>query len=244
MKVAVCDDELQVLETLSSFLDQYCETYHREIKYDLFRSPIELFSRMEQGGCYDVLFLDILMKGDNGIDVAREIRKQDENVKIIFLTSSSDYAVQSYTVGAFFYQLKPMKKEEFTELMEKVFAEWLKEKSEYFIVKCKNGFHRIDVEQLEYCEVVNRSLVLYLHNGCELKSSIKIQELEDTLSRFGCFIRPHRSYLINMKFIESISVKCIDMTCKAKIPIPHGKYTQIKECYLEYAFGDKGKSYE
>lgn len=241
MKVAVCDDELQVLEELSSFLDLYCKEYHREIEYELFQSPIELFAKMEQGRCYDVLFLDILMKGDNGIDVARELRKQDENVKIIFLTSSSEYAVQSYTVGAFFYQLKPIQKENLTELMEKIFSEWVKEQSAYFIVKCKTGVHRIDVQQLEYCEVVNRSLVFYLQNGCELKSNISIQEVEDTLARFGCFVRPHRSYLINMRFIESISVKCINMTCKARIPIPHGKYTQIKDCYLEYAFENMGR---
>ena len=241
MKVAVCDDELQVLDKLSRFLEQYCEEYHREIEYELFQSPIELFAKMVQGGCYDVLFLDILMKGENGIEVARELRKQDKNVKIIFLTSSSEYAVQSYTVGAFFYQLKPIQKEKFTELMEKIFSEWVKEQSEYFIVKCKNGIHRIDVQQLEYCEAVNRSLVFYLQNGCELKSNISIQEVEDTLLKFGCFVRPHRSYLINMKFVESISVKCINMTCKARIPIPHGKYTQIKDCYLEYAFGNMGR---
>ena len=89
MKVAVCDDELQVLEELSSFLDLYCKEYHREIEYELLQSPIELFAKMERGACYDVLFLDILLKGDNGIEVARELRKQDKNVKIIFLTSSS-----------------------------------------------------------------------------------------------------------------------------------------------------------
>ena len=89
MKVAVCDEELQVLDKLSRFLEQYCEEYHREIEYELFQSPIELFAKMEQGGCYDVLFLDILMKGENGIEVARELRKQDKNVKIIFLTSSA-----------------------------------------------------------------------------------------------------------------------------------------------------------
>lgn len=241
MKVAVCDDELQVLEELSSFLDLYCKEYHREIEYELLQSPIELFAKMERGACYDVLFLDILLKGDNGIEVARELRKQDKNVKIIFLTSSSEYAVQSYTVGAFFYLLKPIQKENLTELMEKIFSEWVKEQSEYFIVKCKTGVHRIDVQQLEYCEVVNRSLVFYLQNGCELKSNISIQEVEDTLARFGCFVRPHRSYLINMRFVESISAKCINMTCKARIPIPHGKYTQIKDCYLEYAFGNMGR---
>lgn len=241
MKIAICDDELSVLDELSGLLEEYCAEYDREVEWEVFQSPLELLTRMEQSDCYDALFLDILMKDDNGIEVAREIRKMDADVKIVFLTSSPEYAVQSYTVGAFYYQLKPIHKEAFIELLEKLFSEWLQEQSEYFVVKCQNGIHKIDVRQLEYCEVVNRSLVLYLRNGSELRSNARIQEMEDTLSRFGCFIRPHRSYLINMRFVESISVKCINMTCKARIPIPHGKYTQIKDCYLEYAFGNMGR---
>lgn len=240
MKIAICDDELSVLTELNRLLGEYCAEYEREVEWEAFQSPLELLVGMEQSGRYDVLFLDILMKDDNGIEVAREIRKTDADVKIVFLTSSPEYAVQSYTVGAFYYQLKPIQKETFVELMEKLFAEWLREQSDYFVVKCQNGISKIDVRQLEYCEVVNRSLVLYLRNGSELRSKVKIQEVEDALLRFGCFIRPHRSYLINLRYIENISLKFITMKCGTKIPIPHGKYTQTKDRYLEYAFENTG----
>lgn len=75
---------------------------------------------MERGAGFDILFLDILMPGVNGIDTASEIRKLDNNIKIIFLTSSAEFAVQSYTVGAYFYQLKPIWKESFFRLMDSV----------------------------------------------------------------------------------------------------------------------------
>ena len=62
------------------------------------------------------------MPGENGIEAAREIRQYDSNVKIIFLTSSAEFAVQSYTVGAYFYQLKPIWPESFFRLMDSVIA--------------------------------------------------------------------------------------------------------------------------
>lgn len=241
MRIAICDDELSVLEQLSSLLEEYCAEYDRDVEWEVFQSPLELLSKMEQSGRYDVLFLDILMKDENGIEVAREIRRTDTDVKIVFLTSSSEFAVQSYTVGAFYYQLKPIQKNSLIELMQKLFCVCQKEQLEYFVLKCQNGIHKIDIRQLEYCEVVNRSLILYLRNGTELRSNVKIQEVEEALSRFGCFIRPHRSYLLNLRFVKNITLKSIMMNSGVKIPIPHGKYTQTKERYLEYVFEHMGE---
>ena len=78
--------------------------------------------------------------------------------------------------------------------------------------------------------------MICLADGTSLKSTAKITEIEEKLGKFGCFIRPHRSYLTNLRYIENISQKNIIMKSGAKIPIPHGKYTQTKERYLEYAF--------
>ena len=104
MKIAICDDEISVLNEIKSLLAEYCKDYDREISCDVFQSPLELLTKMEQSGCYDALFLDILMNDDNGIEVARELRKTDKDVRIVFLTSSPEFAVQSYTVGAFYYE--------------------------------------------------------------------------------------------------------------------------------------------
>ena len=78
---------------------------------------------MEQGLRPDVLLLDVIMPGENGISAAREIREYDRNVKIIFLTSSAEYAVQSYTVDAYYYQLKPIREETFFQVLDSVLDE-------------------------------------------------------------------------------------------------------------------------
>lgn len=236
MRIAICDDEAVVLDNLKALLDVYNKEYDRQIRYDAFESPLELLTQMEVKGHYDALLLDVLMKEDNGIEVAREIRKTDQDVRIVFLTSAAEYAVQSYAVDAFYYALKPVQKQDLFAVLDKLYAKWQQDKAEFILVKCENGINKIHIRDLEYCEVLNRSLILYLQNGTRLKSTVKIKELEEMLRQFGCFIRPHRSYLINLRYVENLSQKSITMKSGVVIPIPHGKYTQTKEQYFAYAF--------
>ena len=102
---------------------------NREIECAAFRSPLDLLAEIERGVRFDILLLDILMPGENGIDAAAEIRSYDSDIKIIFLTSSPEFAVQSYTVGAYFYQLKPIGAESFYRLMDSVLATCEKEQA-------------------------------------------------------------------------------------------------------------------
>ena len=111
IKAAFCDDDLSVLNELHVLMDNYRVERNQEITYTAFHSPLELLAAMEKGTYFDAVFLDVLMPGENGISTARELRQTDQNIKIVFLTTSSEYAVDSYSVGAYFYQMKPLKKE-------------------------------------------------------------------------------------------------------------------------------------
>ncbi|MEE1257833.1 MAG: LytTR family DNA-binding domain-containing protein [Lachnospiraceae bacterium] len=238
-KVAFCDDDLSVIETISVLINQYRVKRNLEIEYAAFQSPLELLAEIEKGMRFDVLFLDVVMPGENGIEVAKEIRQYDSNAKIIFLTSSEEFAVQSYTVGAYFYQLKPIWEESFARLLDSVISECEKEQKSSLILRCKTGIARIELNKLEYCEVIGRTLLFHLDDGKVLERVGSLDELQGKLAQFAFFLRPHRSYLINMEYIQSISSKTITMACMAQIPIPHGKYSEIKEIYLEYAFNRK-----
>ena len=80
-KIAICDDEISVLNEIKSLLAEYCKDYDREISCDVFQSPLELLTKMEQSGCYDALFLDILMNDDNSPIIV----KSDKEVSLIQL---------------------------------------------------------------------------------------------------------------------------------------------------------------
>lgn len=239
IKVAFCDDDLSVLNEISVLLDKYRVERNQEMVYTAFQSPLELLAEIEKGMRVDILFLDVLMPGENGIHVAEEIREYDSNVKIIFLTSSSEFAVQSYTVGAYFYQIKPIWEESFYRLMDSAIAECKKEEEYSLILRCKTGIARIELDKLQYCEVMGRTLLFHLEGGNVLEKNGCMDELYESLAQHDAFVRPHRSYIVNMKYIQSISGKAITMTDAVDIPIPHGKCSEIKNLYLEYAFNRK-----
>lgn len=239
IKVAFCDDDLSVLNEISVLLDQYRVDRNKEIAYTAFNSPLELMAEIEKGMRVDILFLDVIMPGENGIDVAKEIREYDNNVKIIFLTSSAEFAVQSYTVGAYFYQLKPIWKESFERLMDSVISECKKEQQSGLILRCKNGITRIELDKLEYCEVIGRTLLFHMDNGSVFERNGSLDELCEQLTQYKNFLRPHRSFLVNMDYIQNISYRAVSMSSLTEIPIPRGKYAEIKDIYLEYAFNRK-----
>ena len=236
IKVAFCDDDMSVLDGLKRLLDQYCEKRSQEIECTSFCSSLELLDKIEKGVRYDILFLDVILPNENGISVAKEVRQYDSVVKIIFLTLSSEFAVQSYTVGAYYYQMKPIWEENFIRLMDSAISECKKEQQYSLILRCKNGITRIDLDRLEYCEVIGRTLLFHMDNGMVLEGTGCMDELYGQLSQYENFVRPHRSFMINMEYIQKISYKAITMENMDEIPIPHGKCSEIKNLYLEYAF--------
>ena len=203
IKIAFCDDDMEVLHQMNELLDRYRVERNEDITYAAFQSPFELLTEIEKGIRPDILFLDVVMPGQNGMDVAKEIRQYDTNMKIIFLTSSPEFAVESYSVGAYFYQLKPIWEEGFFRLMD---------------------------------AVLGRKLLFHLENGAVLESAGSLDDLAGQLMQYSNFFRPHRSFLVNMEYIQNISSRSIKMVNDAEIPIPHGKCSEIKNTYMEYAF--------
>lgn len=239
IKMVFCDDDLSVLNQLSILIDKYRIERRVDIEYAAFNSSLELLSEFEKGMQADVLFLDVLMPCENGIEVAKEIREYDNNMKIIFLTSSSEYAVQSYTVNAYFYQMKPIWEESFFRLMDSVITECQKVGQFDIVLKCKNGITRIKLDKLKYVEVMGRTLLLYMENGQVHERAGSLEELQEQLNGYQMFLRPHRSYLVNMEYILNVTSKNIIMEDTLEIPIPHGKYSVVKDQYLEYIFHRK-----
>lgn len=157
IQIAFCDDDQTVLDQLSALLEKYRAQRCVQIQCTAFHSPLDLLAEIEKGTRYDILFLDVIMPAENGITAAKEIRQYDNVVKIIFLTSSAEFAVESYVVGAYFYQIKPIWEDSFFRLTDSVIAECRHADQRSLILRCKTGISRIDLDQLLYCEVLSRT---------------------------------------------------------------------------------------
>lgn len=154
----------------------------------------------------------------------REIRQYDTAVQIIFVTSSSEFAVQSYVVGAYYYQLKPIWKDSFFRLTDAVAGRVPQAHPAQPDPALQKRRDRITLDSLEYCEVQGRTLVFHLLDGTVIESSGSMDELARQLADYPGFLRPHRSYLVNMEYIQNITAKSITMESLAEVPLPHGAY--------------------
>lgn len=239
IKIAFCDDEAAVLEQLDALLEEYAGASGQEFARRAYRTPLELMADIDRGCRFDILILDVLMPGENGMSAAREIRESDSNVKIIFLTSSSEFAVESYAVDAWYYQLKPIRKEDFFRLMDSAAAACRSEQQHSLILRGKSGIVRLELQQLVYCEVLGRTLMFHRKDGTVTESIGRLDELCGQLAPYPGFLRPHRSYLINMEYVTGISARAIILQDGTEVPVPHGKYSEIKERYLNYLFDQK-----
>lgn len=236
-RIALCDNEPADLEGLRLLLEQYGARRGQEMETTLFTSSLDLLAAMERGVRFDLLLLDILMPGQSGIEAAGEIRQHGWSTRIIFLSSSPEFGVQAYGVEASQYLLKPVVEETLFPVLDAVLDSCKPEQVGSFLLRCKGGIVRIEPARIEYGEIRQRKLLVHMMSGRSLESTLGMDELLDHLSAYGCFLRVHRSYFVNMDCIQQLSYRAMVLSGGAKLPIPRGKYNELKNRFLKYATG-------
>lgn len=237
LRIAVCDDDLQELSRISGLLNQYHAEIEPAFKYDAFSNPMDLLDAMKRHS-YHILLLDVLMPGINGIETAREIRDFDDGVKIIFLTSSAEFAVESYAVDAHYYLLKPGTAQKLFPILDRIFQE-AQRGEDTLQIKTASGFTRIPFNKIEFLEVFSKKLLFHLADGTIKEISGSLSDFEDSLLRREEFIKVHRSYLVNMEFIQTMHAKELTTCAGHTVPVSRLLYSQVREAYMQHLFVEK-----
>jgi DNA-binding LytR/AlgR family response regulator len=182
---------------------------------------------------FDLLLLDILMPGVTGMEAAKEIRLTDSEIPIIFLTSSREYAVESYRVGAKDYIMKPASKNEIFPSISKQLARFTQEDT-YLTLKTGSGIVRLPFSQIVYVEVINRSVHFVLTNGQVRESYGYLADYEGYLLSDPHFYKPHRSYIVNLRQVTELSKKGFTTKLDTTVPVSRDAYTKAKAAYMKY----------
>ena len=244
MKIAICDDNAADLSNVVSIINDYksFQEDKRKIEYTTFHNAVDLISAMESGQHYELVLLDILMPSLTGMDAAKEIRQFNQDIKIIFLSSSPEFAVDSYSVGAYFYALKPILKDKLIILLDKVISEMESHSQISLLIKSKTGLIRAYINKLEFVEVIGRTLHYHLTDGTVIEAIGSMSELEKVLLTYPCFIKVHRSYIVNMEYINMLNQKEIKMRSLAIVRIARANYPTVKAAYIAYSFKELQKT--
>lgn len=221
MRIAICDDNELDREIITSLLDQYFENRSIACQIDSYETGINLLHEVQDGYCYDVIFLDIYMGTKLGIEVARELRELAYTGAIVFLTASSEFAVDSYEVDADGYLLKPHSYEKFCKVMDKLTAS---QNVETYQVTFRNNVIRIPYHEILYFESDNTKCLLHHKNGKNYFVYKKLSEIEEELARDPRWLRCHQSYLVNMAYIQHAD---------SKFTLFNGEFVMIRQRTLK-----------
>jgi len=238
LRIAICDDNIADLSNMVSIINSYkvLQRDKHKIEYTAFTGAADLIAAMESGQQYQLVLLDILMPFMTGMDAAKEIRQFNQDIKIIFSTSSPEFAVESYSVGAYYYALKPLWKDKLFIILDKVISEMESHEGTSFLVKSKTGLIRVYINKLEFAEVIGRTLLYHLTDGSIIEAVGSMSELENELLSSPCFIKPHRSYIINMSHIDTLNQREIKMRSLALVQMAKANYSTVKSAYIAFAF--------
>lgn len=213
--IALCDDNPYDLELLRGYLAELKSCHlHGEIL--CFSSGQQLVEAYRDGRRFDLAVLDMCMDRLNGMETARLIRTLDADVPLLFATSTPDFAVEGYTVGAYRYLLKPIDKAFFLESVKQLLGRSTAQ-SHYFTFTGERGMTKISHRDILYLESAGRTVTL--HTATETHTFPgKIGDIGEALAPFG-FIRVHKSYVANLHRVVNLYKETVHLEEGASLPL-------------------------
>lgn len=233
MRIAVCDDNESEVSRIGKLITEYQFSREEPIDCHYYTNSIDFLCEL-RGGEYDLILLDVLMPEYSGIQTAQELRKLDRNVRIIFVSASPEFAVESYNVGAYHYLLKPIDADSFFALLDKIGAELSAQVEQGFILKSRDSVVRIAFSQLAYVEVINKTLFFHLADGTVHETTAALADFQEKLLSRPEFLKAHRSYLVNLNYIQAIGMNCVIMKNGPRIPVSRQRRSQVQDAYMHF----------
>lgn len=241
MNIAICDDDfkfINLIEDMIYDLSQKLENFNPDI--DVYISGEELLRLIDVKNLPSIIFIDIEMKGINGIQTARELRKYSEEVLIIYVTSYETYTLESFEVRPFRYLLKPID----TNMFAKAFydaIEYLKNSNDHIFFKKGKNFIQVDSSSITAIfSESGRKLRLKTDN--ELNDKVfygKIKNIEKELNPLN-FVKINRGTIINLKKVKILNSQEVIMIDDSILPISKNRKQIIIDLYSSFISKEVG----
>lgn len=237
IKIALCDDEDAILQEVSGHINQYAEKKNsQDVEITCFASARSLKSALDDGKNYDIFLLDIYIGEEVGTALAKEIRKRGIENPIIFLTTSIEHAPQSFETGTLRYLLKPLELPKLHEALDAAIMQFEKLEARRIKFKTENGVESVNASRILCSEAHGHYQHILLEDDAQIKVRMTVTELYAILAKNGGFARVGSAYIINLRHIKNISANEVHLYHDVSIPIPRGKYAEIKKAFWDFQY--------
>ena len=232
MRVAIVDDDKELLESLSSHISNALLAIgDNSKKISKFQSGEE-FLAVFKAGDFDLIVLDIFMGGILGIDVARKVRESDSDVRLVFCTTSNEFASESYEVNAQYYLHKP-----FTEKNVKSMLDRLGLDSYEFAkhITLSNG-QCVILRNVIYTEYFGHNVTIHCKRGEDIVSRVLHSEVESLLCENSYFSCCTKGVIVNFHEVTSLNGNDFTMSNGDMVPISRRKSKEVIDAYTKFKF--------
>ncbi len=238
IRILICDDDPSCLKNTLKAVMRWSDEYGVSVKTELTSDGDSLLESCKKEKA-DIILLDIMMPLINGMDAARELRRYDCNAKIIFLTSSPEFAIESYDVKASGYILKPALYEKVAEILCDC-ARDISKKPDTITIRTSLGYQSIYKSSIECAEAQNKKVIFTLSGG-ECKSALEtLSYYESMLTLEDGFFKCHRSYIVSFPAVDHFTGAELYTKSGIRVPIARGIGKQFQEAYFAYMFKGVG----
>lgn len=227
MKIGICDDTLADRAHLKALLAEY-PTALAIVEYT---SGEELLAALQRGTRLDLLILDIRMGGISGIDAAQEIRMHNADLPILFLTTTPEFAVDSYRVQAQDYLLKPVSTDLLMQSLTRQLGR-IAQKETRIMFHTAQEIAQVPLSQIVSLEAMARKVILTRLDGTTMESNVPIRDIEQELAPYPQFVRPHRSYLLNLHHVTRMTKDAFYTVNGTFVPIARSNMAEMKNEYM------------
>lgn len=236
LRIAICDDNEDFMKDAVCLLEKWAEETGIQVKIFSFNNGDDLITQNALHRM-DIIFLDIIMPLLNGMETAKELRISDPVVNIIFLTSSPEFALESYEVKARGYLLKPVSYGKLKAVLDDC-SYSCEVESKNLVLKTKFGYQKLYYRDIEYLEAQNKKIIFYMRNGKNIETTETLSSFVSRLNDSEGFFKCHRSYIVYIPNIDHFSMTEIITKSGYNVPIARGYGKAFQEAYFRFVFQD------
>ena len=231
--IAIVEDEEKDMNLLLEYLDDFFRDKEQKAKILIYRDGLELLTAYQEG--ISLIFLDIQMNQVDGLTTAREIRKIDEDVLIVFTTNLYQLAVRGYEVDAFDFLVKPITKQAFQKRMVKAMSRLQRWKPALVKIPSGKNYRLVNTSRIRYVEVFGKTILFHM---CDDKTEEAAMSLDAfaMLVKDRDFFQCHRSYLVNMNYVTNFTADTVILDAD-KIPMSKYRKREFMERLTKYING-------
>lgn len=226
-KISICDDSAADREYVSDMVSRWAERNGCTVRLNTFDSAENFLFHYAGERDYDILLLDIEMGAMDGVTMARQLRRDNDAVQIVFITGYSDYIAEGYEVAALHYLMKPVKEDKLCSVLDRA-AEKLKKNEKVLTFDAGGEMARVPVYQIRYADVFGNYVTIHAQSDITVKMTLG--DLEKQLDER--FYRVGRSVIVNLTQISRVTKKEIRLSDGTAIPLPRGAYDGINRAII------------